>query len=339
MIKYGIGFSYLPDWGVKEALREIYQNFKDFGEYSEETRDCIGEDGTANTLVTLRNSFIPEDLTFLQIGKSGKRNDSSKIGEHGEGLKMAMLVLTRMKHAVNIYTPEYILCGDKYDDPDLGECFGISKAKDPSTESHGLKMQFTVPKKDYDLYHKCDLKDEDVIFRDSYHGAIVAKNKGDIYVGGIFVCNLPGYKHAFDFPPDKIQLDRDRKVPGSWDVKYHANNIISAWGGIKRVDQLQSTECSEIKSIPKTVAEKFKPVKVGKEIKLAAGKVIANREQERVLLGNKVVANRWARFKAKISKKRTPTSILNEFWDTHSRSMSTKMKADLKEIIKASKNW
>ena len=33
MIKYGISKNYLPNWGIQEALREIFQNFLDFGEY------------------------------------------------------------------------------------------------------------------------------------------------------------------------------------------------------------------------------------------------------------------------------------------------------------------
>ena len=33
VINYGIGRKYLSHWGINEALREIMQNFMDYGEY------------------------------------------------------------------------------------------------------------------------------------------------------------------------------------------------------------------------------------------------------------------------------------------------------------------
>lgn len=89
-INYGIHRDYLSSWGLKEALREIFQNFIDYGEYNIVTESCLDE----FIYVSLDNKYNPTDLEFLAIGKSIKHGDQS-IGKHGEGLKMAMLIFLR----------------------------------------------------------------------------------------------------------------------------------------------------------------------------------------------------------------------------------------------------
>lgn len=57
-IHYGFGADYLPNWGIPQALREVYQNFIDYGEYSEEvvtTSDLSFSD-------TLYIDRVPEDI-------------------------------------------------------------------------------------------------------------------------------------------------------------------------------------------------------------------------------------------------------------------------------------
>ena len=91
IIHYGIGKDYLPNWGLPQALREIYQNFIDYGEYDAKSVK-YGE----NVVVTITNDYKPETLEFLRIGMSNKGGNINAIGKHGEGLKMALLVMARM---------------------------------------------------------------------------------------------------------------------------------------------------------------------------------------------------------------------------------------------------
>lgn len=345
MIKYGIGFSYLPDWGVQEALREIYQNFTDYGEFNEEVYDVTeleGVDKEADDVIkiTLENDFIPENFEFLQIGKSGKRGNKSKVGEHGEGLKMGMMVLFRRGHAVKISTTSHLLQASDYDDEFLGNCFGIEIS--PLTLTKGskkFKLQYSCRRHEYETFKDTGIAQEDIIFKDSFHGSIINKNKGDIYVGGTFVCNLPGFTHAYDFPPERITLDRDRKIPSGWDVKYHSSKIVEAQGVINKVADLNNEDHSMIDRVPEKTAKKFKATIIDGEVGLIAGKVVATRELSAVLLKHPIVSSRVAKLKAKLIRKSNPYSILRGYADTHGHTMNVNAKTDLKTILIQAKTW
>ena len=92
---YGIETSYLPEWDKWEAVRELVANAIDSG-------------GNVSVELEGDNLIIQDDgtgmpLEALLIGFSQKENDEA-IGKFGEGLKMAMLVLTRMGYRVEVYS-------------------------------------------------------------------------------------------------------------------------------------------------------------------------------------------------------------------------------------------
>lgn len=69
MIKFSISENYVPNWGIVQAIREIYQNFIDYGEFKVEIKKIT--DTTSSVL--LSNDFIPENWEFLKIGFSKKK--------------------------------------------------------------------------------------------------------------------------------------------------------------------------------------------------------------------------------------------------------------------------
>jgi hypothetical protein len=159
LIKYGIDREYLPNWGFQEALREIYQNFIDFGEYKEEVKEIIPDGTKRHVVVKLSNSFTPLDNDFLRIGKSHKRDDSSTVGKHGEGLKMAAFIFKREKSSFHIKYCNRILTGYFYDDDYLGECFGLKISHDTSSLNDSdfldeFLVEFMLPKEEFEKYKK-----------------------------------------------------------------------------------------------------------------------------------------------------------------------------------------
>src|SRR6185503_8485894 len=109
IIHYGFGKDYLPKWGLQQALREIYQNFLDYGDYEEEIQ-YVDEDVTHDTqrlIITIKNGWNPESLDYLRIGNSNKGGNTNAIGKHGEGLKMAFLILLREGMYSCILTDKY----------------------------------------------------------------------------------------------------------------------------------------------------------------------------------------------------------------------------------------
>lgn len=69
------------------------------------------------------------------------------------------------------------------------------------------------------------------------YGSIVNRDKGNLYSGGLFVCNLPNLSKAYDILPNELSLDRDRKLPKAFDVSYKTSKINEAEAKWEFTDQ------------------------------------------------------------------------------------------------------
>ena len=338
MIKYGISKNYLQDWTILDAIREIYQNFIDFGEYDLD----IWENKISNeVLVTFTNGYQPEDLTFLAVGESGKRDDKSTIGKHGEGLKMAFLVLTRENCNPILNYGYKSFYGDFYEDENLGKCFGFEEKELLNAEY--FNVQFTVPLKTWEIFNNKQIKKEDVIFHSCY-GDLVNKPAGEIYVGGLYVCNLEDITHAYNFNPEYIELDRDRKVPKSFDIEYYASKILQNSKNIT-IEDLYSRETNYIDKIPENLAKRFKPT-VNKDgntnfiIKNGSQKgEYAPKRIYECLMKDPINQKKIEKLRYSVSRKKTPQSLLKEFQDKYNYSFSKEAEIDFNILIKKSKEW
>lgn len=175
-IHYGFGDDYLKNWGVQEALREIYQNFLDYGNYEE----TFLKDGSYVN-VTLENDWNPESLDFLRIGNS-KKNNPKAIGKHGEGVKMAFLILLRMGLACQITTKKYVVTPEYYTDAEIGNCFCFVY-KEHNLEISKFSISFTCFEEDFLSFRNNIIREENIIFSDDYYGDVVNKENGNIYSG------------------------------------------------------------------------------------------------------------------------------------------------------------
>src|SRR5215217_7727402 len=173
IIHYGFGTDYLPNWGIKEALREIYQNFLDYGEYKEHS--LTDDNGTV--LVIIENKWEPENLEFLRIGNSQKGGQIA-VGKHGEGLKMAFLIFQREGFHSAITTPKFYVTPTVYEDKEIGGCFGLNYSE---IASQGFKIEFVCKTEDYLEFKENLITKDDIIFTDKVWGSVVDKPKGRIY--------------------------------------------------------------------------------------------------------------------------------------------------------------
>jgi len=332
MIKYGIGKDYVPDWTVKEALREIVQNFRDYGDY--DTKKSI--DGTT-VKISMSNTYSPQDFSFMRVGMSDKRNSDTTVGEHGEGLILALLVLKREGYSIAITTPKARLTPAFYEDEYLGTCLGVNIDKGVWTRS-GFGIRFTCHESDWFEFEDSVIDDEDVIFKYHY-GSIVKKPAGDIYVGGLFVLNMNNIAYAYDFKPETVSLDRDRKIPSFFDVTYYGSAIADAWGKFKVADVLKD-DFRYSQKLPKSISNTLDVKRVGKEIVLTSGDtILPDRYFVNAVNGNKSLAKKVVKLKFSISKKRKPETILREWLDTYKANIATEAILDFEVLINKAKNW
>ena len=101
-VAYGITMSYVKDWGVPDVVREIMSNAKDtgakFNAYVDENGSFVIQDDGAGI-----------DKKYFLVGESASRDKTDAIGEFAEGLKMAILVLTRMGKRVVVTTKNMLI--------------------------------------------------------------------------------------------------------------------------------------------------------------------------------------------------------------------------------------
>ena len=220
-INYFISENYIPDWTVQDAIREIYQNFIDYGEYSV---NKISVDKDYENVI-FSNDFEPDSADLLIIGDSNKTSTSR--GKYGEGLKMAALVILRNggKMVINtttFYAEFSIITNTNTNIKTLGVTI-----TEPSlyTKVSKFDLWITLPINEFEAYQDKLIKPIDVIHTTEEYGSIVNKPKGSIYVGGLFVCVLNDLDYAYDIQSKHVSLDRDRKVPQNFEVKWAISKI------------------------------------------------------------------------------------------------------------------
>lgn len=332
MIKFGISENYVPNWGVVHAIREIYQNFIDYGEF-DVVIDKISEELSS---VTISNDFIPNDWEFLKIGFSAKKDGS--IGKHGEGLKLSGLIFRRNQLNFKIQSSIGTAIPSYYNDNLIGVCYGLEISEDISDK---FQIYFEAKPSDIEIFEDGYIKKEDILHT-SYYGSIVNKNKGNIYVGGLYVCKLEGLKYALDFKPQHVDLGRDRDMPSTWDMEYYTNLIINSCShklDFKPSD-IHNREFN-VGSIPHELSSKFKPVySESGDLQMKSGKtVITDSSTINKITKNPIVAKRVEKLKYIVTFKsrKAPFIILTELKDSLNLDAEEKIKFD--SIIKLSKNW
>jgi hypothetical protein len=224
---------YVSDWGAEEAVREILQNAID--------RQADGaevEVSYARETLSVRTLGASLDRSTLLLGESGK-DDDRYIGKYGEGYKLAMLVLTREGHRMSITTggerwvPVFrdseafggeTLQLDIYDDGEDGEYTQF----DISGISPAMMRSFREKFIALDRFMGCDIGAK----RESEYGTILLESrfKGKFYVGGLFVQEDTQFAYGYDFLPEHVSLDRDRKAINYYELKELTARALTSCG-------------------------------------------------------------------------------------------------------------
>lgn len=336
-IEYGIGKDYLPNWGVKEALREIYQNFLDYGDYTQTTIKT-GEPNTSKVIVV--NDYEPEGLEFLRLGFSNKRDNANTIGQHGEGLKMAALVLIREGYNFTIETKGKTFI-PRFRESLIGETLAFRVEENSSIEK-GFKVTFTCHKINYLSFVATIIKPDDVIFSSTY-GDIVNKEAGKIYVGGLYVTTAKGFKKAYNFKPSVIPLDRDRATPKSFDLEYYASKINEKQAKLKAED-LSHDDYRYVTEFPEEIKEQYTPKQFGNSIqfvrktKTGEEEILRHEQAYKSFSNDNFFTEALQFIKRKMLKGLGVVQLLENFKEKYQFHLTTEGIKDLDNIIEKVKN-
>ena len=213
-MEYPISSNYVSAWTVQDATRELLQNAMDSGEWRVEA------DGSLVNKGTLR----PEH--FL-LGCSEKAS-SDAIGQFGEGLKLALLVLARNGYTIDISS------GDAHYTAEVRE----------STQWPGQQVLYIDCEQGEDHepgYTRVQTNpalDWEANVLPNPEGYRILRNNPKLYVKGLYVCDLQHFKHGYNFHPGYITLGRDRNVASDFDLAYEASRMVVQWCSAQEIAEL-----------------------------------------------------------------------------------------------------
>jgi hypothetical protein len=216
--------NYVQHWGLGEAVRELIQNALDSTSpfvYSFQ----MGADGRYS--LRLFSEFSTLLPSTLLLGSSSKQDDSGAIGSFGEGYKIAMLVLTRLKYDVNIFNgdlwwkPEFRL-NDKYGERLL--CIVEDRMPRKNT---GLTFEVhNLSEEDVSTIKASCLRMQDNIgaIKQTSKGDILMERPGELFVGSLFICKTD-MKYGYNLKPEFVKLERDRQTVSNFDLKWTTRDM------------------------------------------------------------------------------------------------------------------
>lgn len=234
-IELTISPNYVPGWCVVDAIRELFQNALDQQKQNAANTARWSYDEKAEALY-ISNDTSQLTASSLLLGQTTKANDNSTIGQFGEGYKIATLVLLRNGKQVTFYN------------------YGAREIWRPrfvKSRRFGTDiLTFFIEKQMiWDKVPSADLIIEvGGITKDEYYNEIVPSNlhlrkdynivettpygdiidlPGMVFVNGLFVCNYKPYSYGYNFKPESIKLDRDRKMVSDFDLRWMASKMWS----------------------------------------------------------------------------------------------------------------
>lgn len=215
-----ISNKYVSDWNVKDAIREILQNAIDGNTNGHEM--YINYD-KVNQLITIGNKFSKINTSELVLGNSSKSNNEKAIGKFGEGFKLALVVLLRNGHNVEInncdkrWTPFF----------EYSENFNTEVLKIRSTVLEGCtSLEFAISNIDNSLYQTlmeyfpCIHKKYGKTIETAYGDILLEPEfQGKMFVEGLFVQKDDSFEFGYNFRASEVSLDRDRKAINYYHLK------------------------------------------------------------------------------------------------------------------------
>jgi hypothetical protein len=231
-IQYPIFANYVQDWGVEDAIREIIANA--FDQETEETSSkAIIEYNEEKQTLTVTNKDTLVSIDALYFGETKKSKDNRFIGQHGEGLKLAMLVFARDPSIqCKIYSGNYKWLPSLEFDKIGRKTFTVNvtpfKTEDPKTDFvvtiKGVNPKtWENVKSKFIRLHKL----QKVTSLPSGSILLDPNERGRIYVRGVFCATIPNSLYGYDVK--KIETGRDRRVPDTWELRAAIATLWEEW--------------------------------------------------------------------------------------------------------------
>lgn len=222
---------YAAHWGLWEAVRELLQNAYDQADADPDCKVIFDfEDGFVRITTTTGRLTAKS----LLLGETTKEGGTTTRGKFGEGYKLALLVLHRLGHepVVRMDGEDWIPFVE-FDATFGSDIFKIRIEADDERKLDQPGVTFVI--KGITPEQWADLRAN---VCETYGILHEAKEKGRIYAGKLFVTTLSELTRGYSFKVGEVELDRDRGMVRSFDVKYATSRMWEREGLAEVVDMV-----------------------------------------------------------------------------------------------------
>lgn len=243
-IPLSVSSDYLSNWGAKEGLREMMQNFIDSQDDCGVKGSISYEGGTYTGKVTLTNYGAKTlNREALLFGVTSKANRTDQRGQFGEGLKVGCLALVRENRQVTIRTQTENWIASLAPSAEFGGRKVLTfKTHKRQTVTDDVTVEiYPVYKEEWDELNRSFMfMQDDVEGKESaYYGKILTGEafRNKVFAKGIFVKDMEDMKWGYDLA--NMTLNRDRSMVDEWDVRSNILQLLSSLyssGGITLED-------------------------------------------------------------------------------------------------------
>lgn len=237
MSKYELSIStgYVKNWGIVEAVRELYQNALDNEiENPENKMGSVYNKDIQELRISNKTSSLEKDS--LLLGTSTKAGNNRTIGQHGEGYKIAFMVLLRNGKTVTVYNygkkevwKASLMKSRRYNNQEI-PVITVEKHVWTKVPDNDLTIVVGgITEDEYVLIKNSNLNLRDYVrcldFPDRGRILLDESEKGNIYVKGLFVANKRDFEYGYDLDPSRITLDRDRRILDSIRIAFETSEL------------------------------------------------------------------------------------------------------------------
>lgn len=252
--------SYVPDWTYIQAVRELFQNSLDNEIEDKENKAYFDYKG--DTLY-IGSTLGKLEESSLLMGYSTKRNNSKTIGKHGEGYKVALMVLLRegkevviRNNGANETWKTRLVGSRKYGGEKLVEIDIVKRGANKKKEKHAVVYEISgVTEEEYfeivksNLHIQEDYNTIELNPSPNYVGSEILsgdEHKGHIYVNGLFVCIDNKFEYGYNLSPNNISLDRDRRLVTTFDISIKTSQLWNLTNEPKIISDLLMAEKPDV---------------------------------------------------------------------------------------------
>ena len=225
--------NYVSDWNFQDAIRELIQNGTDQQTLDSENVFGISYDEQENIL-QLSNSGSTLEINTLLLGCSTKSNNADTVGQFGEGYKIAALVLNRLGKTFSVYNnSKDEIWISKFEHSEVFDEKVLTFEIIPNqTSNSGLVIEIENVTLDeynslYDVWTGMPDAENHKTIETSYGHIFTEKDmRGKIFVNGLAVEKEKNLYFGYDFKPQYITVERDRKSCSTWDMLSTTSKMI-----------------------------------------------------------------------------------------------------------------